>query len=82
MKHQTAAHFSAKESALLAALERAKELTQMYLAAYSPLYLNWPFAWDFNLLHDLEYRLECRIKDIRSDFSAWHFDTFGWSVVY
>jgi hypothetical protein len=36
--------------------------------------------WDWNLLHDLQYRLECRLHDNYSKYQEWHFNTYGWAA--
>lgn len=35
---------------------------------------------DWNLLHDLQYRLESRLWDNYSAFTDWHWDNFGWNA--
>lgn len=47
-----------REGALLAALARTRRLIARYLRQWNA---SWPYAWDFNQLHELEARLELRL---------------------
>lgn len=70
--------FAAQEAALLAALARTRKLIARYLGKLTG---GWPYSWDFNLLHDLEYRLEQRLTQMWAAYFDWHFATFGWATL-
>lgn len=42
---------------------------------YRDLFTN---VWKWNNWHDLQYRLENRLKDNYSEYCDWHFQKFGW----
>ena len=73
---KTADTFFAQVHAVSAALERTRRLMAHYLARYTAT--SWPFGWDFNLLHDLESRLQRRLAKVWAAYYDWHFTTYGW----
>lgn len=68
--------FAAQEAAIMAALARTRKLIARYLGKLTDK--GWPYSWDFNLLHDLEYRLEQRLARVWQAYFDWHYVTFGW----
>lgn len=54
----TARTLATRKRALLAALARTRRLIARYLCQWNA---SWPYAWDFNQLHELEARLEQRL---------------------
>ena len=69
--------YSAKVKALTAALTRTRRLIARYLRLVGRTG-SWPFAWDFNQLHDLEDRLEQRLRQTWGAYYDWHFTAYGW----
>lgn len=69
--------FREKEARLFAAHARSAALLQKYLPQLRP---QWPHEWDFNLLHDLNGRIEARIHDHQRKYYDWHWDECGWNA--
>lgn len=71
------AYFAAKVQHLTRALARTRRLIARYLRLLARTG-GWPLAWDFNQLHDLEDRLEQRLRLVWGAYYNWHFTTYGW----
>jgi len=66
-------YFKAKETSLKLALERVQLLLETYKS-------NPPQGDNWNLTHDLEYRIINRINDNLSDYFSWKWDNFGYNI--
>lgn len=73
---KTAAAYFALVNSLGAALERTRRLMAHYLAKFTAQ--GWPEQWDFDLLHDLEQRLQRRLAKAWAAYYDWHYSTYGW----
>ena len=67
-------YFKKKESQL----KRAKDRTQKILRDFSKGKRTDEENW--NLVHDLEYRIDDRIWNNWSEFKDWHWDNYGFNV--
>lgn len=75
--------FFAKQEKLFTALERFKKLYNKYLNDLTNLDgKTWEekHNFDFNLLHDLEYRLKDRITDLQSIYYDFHFEKYQFNA--
>ena len=72
--------YSVKVNALTNALTRTRRLIARYLGLVGRSG-GWPLEWDFNLLHDLEDRLEDRLHQTWGAYYDWHYLTYGWVAV-
>ncbi len=70
--------FFLKQDELREAIERCECLEYKY-RKHLP---NWKelYNWDFNLIYDLRYRLENRLKDLQSEYYSLHWDKHGFNI--
>jgi hypothetical protein len=66
-------YFKAKETSLKLALARVQSLLESYK-------LNTPKGDNWNLTHDLEYRIINRLNDNLSEYCSWKWDNFGYNI--
>ena len=69
--------YSATVAALTSALIRARRLIVRYLGLVARTG-GWSLEWDFNQLHDLEDRLEQRLRQVYGACYDWQYNTCGW----
>lgn len=75
--------FFAKQEKLFQALERFKKIYSKYL---KDLTNDNGKAWeeihnfDFNLLHDLEYRIIKRIEELQNKYYQFHFEKYQFNA--
>jgi len=67
-----------RQTKALNAIERVKSLIEKYKKEL----MTWEenYSWDFNLLHDLQYRLEERANEIWMEHGNWNFETKGFNA--
>lgn len=73
----------AKENKLFKALERQKKLFERYkldLYRKDKKTFEQVHNFDFNLIHDLEYRLIERIQNNQSKFYSLHWDKYNFNA--
>jgi phosphate-selective porin len=81
----TSAEFIKKQDRLNIAISKVSAKLMRYASEAAKITENRPYEIalkfaDWNNLHDLQYRLECRLKDNYVNYQEWHFNAFGWSA--
>jgi len=85
MKTQKPDCFKIKEVQINKALEKVKNKLQQFTDEAAKIPDKWTDAdrehfKDWNLFHDLQYRLEQRLWHNWSSFKDWHWDNFGFNT--